>query len=296
MEITDEQVTEALEEMRKLRRTEALVDRAAQEGDKLETALTVTHDGTVLDEQKSIDAIIGENKYIKGFEEALVGLKVGDEKSFELKFPKDYYNKELVGKTATFAVKIAGVYELTLPELNDAFAAATGSVKTLDELKVQLRENLKAEADYAAEQAFDNELIKLLIEKSEFGEIPELLINSEVKKMMQEMSQKLAQQKTTMDDYLKRINKKESEFMLELTPQAVERAKSALVIRQVVVNHDLEVSEKEISEKITALKQMYQHAPEMSAQFDKPEYKEHLHNSLLARKALEFLRSHITEK
>lgn len=289
-EITEKQVDEALEEVRNMRRSEALVDRESKEGDKLEISLKVTLEDKTVDDQNHLDVIIGEKKYIKGFEEALVGLKKDDEKSFDLTFPKDYYNKDLANKEANFAVKVLTVYELTLPEVNDEFAQSVGSVKTVESLKNQLRSNLEIESKRQIEQKLENDLVEQLVKNTTFGEIPESLINSEVQAMMREFAQRMEQQGSNIEDYLKHVGKTEAEFMLEFTPQATERVKSALALRTFVKQEGLEISREELDKKIGMMKEMYQHNPEAQKQMDSPEYREYLNSTLLSRNALDTLK------
>lgn len=291
--ITDEQVEEAVEEVRTMRRAEALVDRAAKEGDKLEVSLKVTLKDETLDDQNHVDVIIGENRYIKGFEEALVGLKKDEEKDFDLTFPKDYYNKDLAEKEANFAVKVLNVFELTKPEVSEEFVKAVGNVETVEEFKKQLRGNLEAEATKQAEQKVENDMVEKLVKHTTFGDIPDALINSEVNVMMQEFAQRMTQQGTNVDDYLKRVGKTEGEFMLEFTPQATERVKSALALRTFVNQEKLEIPADELDTKVSMMKEMYQHNKEAQEQMATAEYKEHLHSTLLSRKALDTLKEKV---
>lgn len=177
-----------------------------------------------------------------------------------------------------------------MPELNDEFATTVGKVATVEDLKKDLKRNLEIEADRQADQKLENEILKQLVEKSTIGDIPEALLNSEIKHMMQDFAGNLAQQGVKLDDYLQKVGKKENELMLDFAPQAAERVKSGLVMRQIVTEHKLSIDESELKEKIEMLKQMYQHSPDMLKQIESREYQQQLHSTLLSHKVLDFLK------
>ncbi len=289
-EITDEQVDESIEELRKMRRSEVLVDRKSEDGDKLEISLTVTVGGRKVDDMQKGGVVIGEGRFIPGFEDELIGLAKGDKKEFDLNFPKDYHESNLAGKKARFAIEVFDVYELSLPEVNDDFAENVAKVRTVDDLKKQIRQNLETEASRQGEIRLENEIIEKITNSSTFGEIPELLVTTETRKMLSDMEQQVSQQGMTLDQYLERIGKTQSEIMLDMTPQALNRVKAGLVLREIMNKRGINAKKEELDSQIEMLKNMYQHQPDMQKHFSTPQYREYLESTLLSRKVYEHLK------
>ncbi|MDP1747482.1 MAG: trigger factor, partial [Bacteroidota bacterium] len=192
--------------------------------------------------QKKFLVVIGEGTFIPGFEDQLVGMKEGEEKKFSLRFPKNYHDKNLADKMVDFEVKVNGVYEITLPELDDEFAQSIGNFKNVAELKKQMQDNLVHEAEHKEKHRLEDEILDEVIKISKFGEIPEILVNSETQKMVSELEENIKQQGLQFEDYLQHLKISRSNLLLEFAPQAVKRIKSALVIRVLAKEHNISVT------------------------------------------------------
>ncbi len=295
IEVTDSQVDEAIEELRKMRKSEKLVNRSAQKGDKLEISLSVNVDGKSVDEMQKGGVVLGEGRFIPGFEDSLIGVKKGDKKEFDLDFPGDYFDKKLAGKKARFNVEVFGVYEIELPDITDEFAKSVLKVDTVDEMKKQIKENLESESIRAGEIQFENDIIEKIVSKTEFGDIPEILITTETRKMLSDLEQQVGQQGMTLEQYLERIGKKQTDMMLDMTPQALTRVKAGLVLREIMNKQGISVTKEEIDKQVEMLKNMYQHQPDMQKHFDTKEYKEYLENTYLSRKVYDHLKESVNK-
>lgn len=289
VKIDDKDVIKVLDDLGKSRSTSTAVNRAAKKGDRVEVDFEVKVDGKVIEggKSKAHPVVIGEKKFVPGFEEQLVGLKATDKKDFKLDFPKDYYQKKLAGKEAEFMVEVKSVQEVKQPELNDDFAKSVGKFKSLDELKKQIKHNLEHEKSHKEENRIEMAIVEKIAEKLDL-ELPEVLIVGEQKKMVQEMEQNMMQQGVPFTEYLKSINKTKEDLVKDQKDGAVKRVKISLILRQVADKEKVEISNQELEEELKKVKEsfskMYKGQESMAKQFDTPEYKEHLRSLMQNRK------------
>lgn len=289
--VDDKKVDEQLEQLRTMRATEAAVDRAAQKGDKVEIDFDTYIDKIPIDQgaQKKFPLVLGEGNFIPGFEDNVVGVKKGEEKSFDLTFPKEYHQKKLAGKKAQFKVKVNEVFERTLPELDDDFAKSLGGYGSLGEVKEAIKESIEQEEQHKAQHQLEEAVIDKLIEKAKFDDLPDILISTETKKMIQELQHNLAGRGIDFNDYLKHINKSQQDLLLEFTPQAIKRVKGALIMRAVAQQNDIKPTDEEINTELEQLKKTYGGNPEFDKQIKSPDYKGYIANVITSRKTMQHL-------
>ena len=292
IKITDEQINKVIDDLRNLRATEILENKIIENDDKVEVDFDILRDKVPIDNgaQRKYPMVVGSGHFIPGFEEQLLGLKAGENKEFNLTFPEQYHNKNLAGKEVQFKVKIINVYKRTLPEANDDLAKSLGA-ENMDNLKQQIEHNLEHEEHHKEEERIEIELINQLIAKSRFGEIPDILINAEVNKMIQEMESNLAMQGLKFDDYLKHLSKSLEQLKLEFVPQAIKRVQGALLLRALFFQEKMEITEVEIDQEIEMAGKMYQANPELLKNLKTPEYREYIRNSLGNNKVINFLKT-----
>lgn len=288
IEIKEEKVEQTLKDLQKMRAKEVLVERPAKKGDKAEINFAAFMDKVPIEngQHQKYPIVIGDGQFIPGFEDNLVGMKKDEEKTFPLKFPENYPQKNLSGREVEFKVKMLAVYERELPEINDEFAAGFGQFKNLAEAKEKIRDNLKHEAEHEAHHQLEESIIDLLIEKSEFSDVPDLLVNSEAKKMMEELEQNVMMQGMPFDQYLEGLKKTKDEMLLEFAPQALKRVKGALVMRQVATAENVQATDEEIKAEIEHMLAYYGNDAEMAKNFQTPSYKEYVKNILASRKTM----------
>lgn len=286
----EEKLKATFEDLKKMQAKEKVVLREAKDGDKAEIDFEIKMAGVAIEggTGKNTPVIIGEKKFIPGFEEALLGMKAGDEKDFKVTFPKDYFQKNLAGKEHDAHVKVHNVYERSLPEIDDEFAKAL-NFKTADELKKKVEENIKAEVQQKEDERFELAILEEIMDKSEFDEFSDDLINAEVDKMVHELKHQVEDTGGKFEDYLKNIKKSEDEVREGFKPKAEKRLKTALVSREVAKAENIKVEDKEIDAELEKIKQMYGQMPEMQKQFEAPEYRNYVGNMLTNRKVFEKL-------
>jgi len=298
LEIKKTEMEKRLSDLQKMRAKESLVDRGAKKGDKVEIDFETFLDKVPIDHgaQEKFPIVIGEGTFIPGFEDQLIGLKKEETKNFELKFPAEYHQKSLAGKLASFKVKVNSVFQLDLPELNDDFAKGLGQFKTIKDVEEKIAENLKTDLENQEARRLEEELIDKIIAKSSFEDIPDLLINSEAKKMVEELEHNLSHQGVKLTDYLSHLKKTQEEMLLDFAPQATRRVKSALILREVVQKENINVSDEELDGEIHKVLATYGNSPEASQELHRPEYQDYLRNALLTQKAVDRLKSIMVEK
>jgi len=286
--VTDKDVQAVIDDLLRREATKKDVERAAKDGDE-----------TVIDfkgvDPKTKEAIagasgtdypltLGSSTFIPGFEPQLIGLKSGQDKTFDITFPRDYGATALQGKKVQFSVTVKKVRELELPKLDDKFAAKVGPFKTVDELKKDIKEQLKVERNNQARRQFENDLLEALA-KGTKADLPKSLIDSEIERMEDEERRNLTYRGMTWQEHLDQEGKTAEDHKEGLRESATLRVKSGLALGEVAEAEGIKISEAELNTQIDALKQQYNDKA-MQSELDKPENRREIHNRILAEKAL----------
>ncbi len=276
--------------LRELRATEKLVQRPAAAKDKVKIDFTVKQGKVVLEggQAKDYAVVIGDHQFIPGFEEQLVGLTAGAAKNFVLTFPANYFQKNLAGRQCDFEVKVKGVYEVILPELNDQLAQSF-NFKNLAEFKKQINDNIQKELEQKEKERLELALLEEIIERSQFDPLPSLLVEAEIDKMLHELKHQIEDSGGKLEDYLKSLKKTEADFRKEWQPQAAKRIKTALITRQIAQTEKIAATPEQIEKELAATLAQYQNQPDLKGQLDTPAYRQYLGNLLTNRQVFEFL-------
>ena len=296
IEIKDDEIEKALKEIQEMRVKEAAVDRPIDDRDKALVDINMFLDNVPLEggQNKDTAVIIGQNYIVPGFGKQLIGVKKGETKEFSLPYPKDHHMKNLAGKVVDFKVKIKDVFERQLPEINDEMAAGFG-VKSLDELKKNVKKSITDHKQKENNQATEKEALEKLIEKTKFGDLSQMLIEHESKTMMAELEQTVTSQGGKFEDYLTSLKKTKEQLMLDLLPDAIKRVKTSLLIREISIKEKINIEKEEVDKQITDMKAHYAKMPpeqtkEILKQLDTPEYKNYLANIMMSRKVVDKLK------
>lgn len=291
-DINDAQVEEAIDQMRKMRAEDIKVDRSSTLEDMVMIDMEMTHNNVILEGGKGSDyrVYLNEPHYIPGMTEQLIGVKEGEEKTFTLPFPDNHYQKHLAGKDVQFAAKVKGVFERKMPTADDEFAKAYG-LEDIADLRTKLKENLKTETEQRAADKAEIEMLEKLVDASQFEEVPEVLINEEVLRMMKELEHGIEEQGMKMEDYLASIKKTKDDLKLDFIQQAIRRINTAILIKEVAVKEKLEVSEDELDAEVDRiLEQVPADDAETRERVVSPDYREYVSIQMRNRKAIEFLK------
>lgn len=292
--ITEKEVEKILTDLRKMQAKEVLVERPATKADKIIVDMDILLDKVPVEggQSKNYSIYLDEDFYLPGLAEKLIDAKQGDNLEFQQDFPETFYNKILAGKKADFKVTVKGVYERTLAELNDEMAKTLGQPSAAELQKV-IKENLEAEARQKEEQRIEIEMLQNLVKETQFGDIPEILIEDEKHKMFAELKQNLEQQGLGFEDYLKNLKKTEEDLAKDFTKGATERAKTALILRQIAKEEKILVSPTDLKEELDRVKEMYKENEKIDERLADPEIQDYIASSLLNRQVLHLLKDTI---
>ncbi|OGI16312.1 MAG: trigger factor [Candidatus Moranbacteria bacterium RBG_19FT_COMBO_42_6] len=267
--VSDEEVQLELDKLANSRAKLVTVRRVAKKNDNAEIDFTVLVDGVPIENgtSKNHPVVIGKEVFIPGFEDNLVGMKEGEEKEFELEFPKDYHSQNLKGKKATFKAKVNLVQERQIPEINDEFAKSLGNFENLDALKKNMREGMEHEQIHKMNERKRGEYIEIIIENTDV-DIPEILIHEETHKMFHEFEHQIQSMGMSLDQYLGQIKKKKDELEKDWEPNAVKRVKSAMALNKIVKAEKVPLTSKEIEEEMNKTLQYYKNTKDASKNID----------------------------
>ena len=288
VEVDDGDVNDVVENLRRQAAEKQPVKRAAADGDEVLIDFTGVKDGVEFDGGKASDYVLslGSNSFIPGFESGIVGHKAGEKFDLPIKFPKDYGVKDLAGANAVFKIVLKEVREVKLPKLDDKFAASVApDLKTLDDLRRDIRKELTARADYETMQKFQDDLLNELAEKSEV-EVPEILIEDQLVALEQQFTQNLAYRGLTLDKYLEEQKLTREEWVKkELRPNAEKRVRNGMVIAALARQWDIVATDEEITARQSALVAQY-NDPKLVGQFSSPGARRQIANEVVAAKVL----------
>ena len=275
-------------------RTET-VERKAKKNDTVDIDFEGFVDGVPFEGGKAEhhELTLGSGAFIPGFEDQLIGCKAGDEKDVVVTFPEEYHAKELAGKEATFKCKVHKVEETILPEIDDEFAKdVSDTCETLDDLKKEITERLKAERQEAADNAFEEKVLDALIDGMK-ADIPAAMIDAQVDTIVQDFGYRLQMQGMGLEQYLKMTGTEMGAFRAMFKDQAERQVKTRLALQKVVELEGITVSDKELEEEYAKMAEQYKMEVEKVKAIVS---KEALEGDLKISNALEFIKKNAKVK
>ena len=275
-------------------RTET-VERKAKKNDTVDIDFEGFVDGVPFEGGKAEhhELTLGSGAFIPGFEDQLIGCKDGDEKDVVVTFPEEYHAKELAGKEATFKCKVHKVEETILPEIDDEFAKdVSDTCETLDDLKKEITERLKAERQEAADTAFEEKVLDAVIDGMK-ADIPAAMIDSQVDTIVQDFGYRLQMQGMGLEQYLKMTGTEMGAFRAMFQSQAERQVKTRLALQKVVELEGITVSDTELEEEYAKMAEQYKMEVEKVKAIVS---KEALEGDLKISNALEFIKKNAKVK
>ena len=258
-EVTDEDIdAEIKKEQEKNSRTVTVEDRGAENGDITTIDFEGFVDGVAFEGGKGTDypLTLGSGSFIPGFEDQLVGAKAGDHVEVNVTFPEEYQAAELAGKAAVFQCDVKKVETKELPELDDDFAQDVSEFDTLAEYREDVKKNLTEKKEKEARAAKENAAVDKAIENAEM-EIPDAMINTQVRQMMNDFASRMQSQGLTMEQYFQFTGMTAEKMQEEMKPQALKRIQTRLVLEKIAETENIEVSEEKIDEEIAKMAESY---------------------------------------
>jgi len=288
--VTDEDIEHELKHMQEHNsRIITIEDRPVENGDTATIDFEGFVDGVAFEGGKAegYELEIGSNTFIPGFEDQIIGMKIDEEKDINVKFPEEYFSKDLAGKDATFKIKLHEIKKKELPELDDEFAKDVSEFDTIKELKEDIKQKQQKQNDEKAKYEIQDAVIKAVCEKMKV-DIPSGMIEMEVDNMVKDIEQRLSYQGLKLEQYLKMMNKKEEDMRKEYEPQAIEGIKSRLALEAVIKAEKIEATDEEIDEKLKEMAKNY--GKENDEEFLKNEnVRNYIKQGLTSEKAIDFL-------
>ena len=256
-EVTDEDVEEALQNLREEMATAVAVEDADRE---LETGMmaVVNYQGFVDEaphedlqaEDETIE--IGQGKYLPGFEEGLLGAKVGDTREVTVEFPPEAANPDLAGRDVVFEVEIKELKDKELPALDDAFAQEVSEGETVDDLRRKLDAHLRDFRDQNDLKRFEDQVVEEVVKNAEV-DVPDVMVENLVERRLEEMKKEIESKDADWEEFLAtRGANYESELRAQLAENGKRDLKETLVLEAVAEAEDIEVSEEEVDQEIEA--------------------------------------------
>lgn len=271
--VTDEAVEHEIGHMlEKNSRTISVDDRAAQNGDDVVIDFEGFKDGVAFDGGKAENFTLklGSGQFIPGFEDQVVGHNVGDEFDINVTFPEEYQAKELAGAPVVFKIKLHEIKTTELPELDDDFVKDTSDFNTVEELRADVRKHLEEDAEKQADNEVETAILDAVINKLE-GEIPEVMYENKVNDMIEDLSQRLAQQGIKLDMYLQFTGMTMDSLKTTYREQAEKQVKLRLALEKVVELEAIEPTEEEIEQEFAHIGEHYNMPVETVKQYIRAE-------------------------
>lgn len=250
--VKDEDVENDVKRLQESRsRLVDVTDRAVENGDTVIIDYSGSVDGVKFDggtaEKQTL--VIGSGSFIPGFEEQIVGMKIGEDKDINVKFPDEYHAENLKGKDSVFAIKLHEIKKKELPEVNDEFIKDAAGAESVDAYKKEVRERLEKQNKDRADREIEDKIVEKITENATV-EIPDAMIEGQIDNMVQEMEYRLSYQGLKLADYLKYIGQTMEDYRKNYREQAEKIVKSQLVIGKVIEVEKIEATDEEVDAKI----------------------------------------------
>jgi len=287
--VTDHDIEHELGHMQeKNSRLITVEDRAVEEGDITVIDFEGFVDGVAFEGGKgeNYELTIGSKTFIPGFEDQVVGMKIDEEKEVNVKFPEEYFSKDLAGKDAMFKVKLHEIKKKELPELDDEFAKDVSEYDTLEELKNSIKEKIEEENKQKEKYETQEAVIKTVCENAKV-EIPSGMIEIETENMLKDIETRLSYQGLKLEQYCQMLGKTIEEMKKEYEPQAIEAIKSRLTLEAVMKSEKIEITEEEVNAKIKEMAENYGKKEEEIK--DNEQLRNYIEEGIKSEKTIEFL-------
>lgn len=287
-------IDEVIDNLRTQSAEKESVERAAKTTDQVMIDFSgVDKNGKAIKGADGTDypLVLGSKTFIPGFEENIEGLKTGDEKTFDVTFPEDYGVSSLAGEKVTFTVTVKDVKAVKKPKLDDEFASKVGPVKSVDELKSDIKKELSKEKQRQADLDYESELVRDITKKAKV-DIPDVLIDEQEQRLLDEFKQNLTYRGQTIAEFLADKDMNEEEYRKnELRPQAEERVKASIVLSEIADQENIQVTPEELEIRLQVLKGQYQDT-KMQEELNKPESRQNIASRMLSEKTVAQLASY----
>ena len=272
-----------------------ITDRAVAEGDEINLDYSGSVDGVKFEggTAQGQTLVIGSKTFIPGFEEQLVGMNIGEEKDITVTFPTQYHSEELAGKEAVFAVKVNAIKVKELPTVDDEFAKDVSEFATLKEYKADIKKNIKADKEKAAQHQDESNLVEAVVTGAQV-EIPNEMVEEQIDDYVEEFKYQLMYQGISIEDYFKYTNSTMEDLRASHKDRAQKAVLTRLVFEQIVKAEKIKADKKSVNEKIKEYAaQLNKDVKEVEATLS-PDHRAYFENQVITEKLLAFLKAENT--
>ena len=297
VEVTDADIdAEINKEREKNARNITVEDRPVKDGDITTLDFEGFVDGVAFEGGKgeNYPLTIGSGAFIPGFEEQLEGAEIGKEVEVKVTFPEDYQAENLKGKDAVFKCTVKEIKEKQLPELDDEFAGEVSEFDTLAEYKEDVKTTLTLKKERDAKNAKENAAVDAAVAASEM-EIPEAMLETQQKQMLDEFAQRISMQGLSMQQYFQFTGSNYQQMFEQVKPQAEERIKARLVLEAIAKAENLEATEEEYEKELQNMAEIYQMEVDKVRELMGEKEKKNIMQDLAVKKAAEFVADNAKE-
>lgn len=296
--VTQKEVEERLvQEQEKNARTIAVEGRPVQDKDEVVLDFEGFVDGVAFEGGKgeNYPLTIGSGAFIPGFEEQLIGAEAGKEVEVNVTFPQEYHAPELAGKAAVFKCTVNEIKAKELPELDDEFAAEISEFDTLDELKADIKAKIKEQKNADGKRQKEDQAMEQVVENATM-DIPEAMIDTQVRQMADDFAQRMQQQGLNMEQYFQFTGMTAEKMLEELRPQAVKRIQTRLVLETIVKAENIEITDERIDEELAKMAEAYKMEVEKLKEFMGENEKAQMKMDLAVQEAVTLVVDNTVEK
>ena len=285
------------EEAEKNARTITVEDRAVENGDDVILDFEGFVDGVAFEGGKgeNYPLTIGSGSFIPGFEEQLVGAEAGKEVEVNVTFPEEYHAENLAGKEAVFKCTVHEIKAKELPEIDDEFAAEVSEFDTLEEYKADVKAKIRAEKEADAKAKKEDAVVGAAVAGATM-EIPEAMIDTQVRQMAEDFAQRMQAQGLSMEQYFQFTGMTAAKMLEEMRPQAVKNIETRLVLEAVAKAENLEITEERFDEEIAKMAEVYKMEADKLKQYMGEAEKEQMKKDMAVQEAVAFLVDNAVEE
>ena len=296
--VTAKEIDAKLEEERnKNARTVNVEGRPVQKDDEVILDFEGFVDGVAFDGGKgeNYSLTIGSNTFIPGFEDQLIGVEAGKEVEVNVTFPEDYHEESLKGKPAVFKCTVHEIKAKELPELDDEFASEVSEFDTLEELKADIKAKIKEQKNAEGKSAQQEQALDTIIAATEM-DIPDAMVETEARQMVDSFGQRIQQQGLTMQQYMQFTGMDTEKVLEEMRPQAMKRIQTRLVLEAILAAENMVTSDERLDEEIGKMAEMYSMEADQLKSYMGDTEKEQMKKDIAVEDAVQFILDNAVEK
>ena len=259
VEVTDEDINKEVDKEREHNsRTIDVDDRAVESGDIIKLDFDGSVDGVPFagGKAENYTLTIGSGSFIPGFEDQLIGTKIGEDKDVTVTFPEDYHEKSLAGKEAVFKCKVNAITVKELPDADDEFASEVSEFETLAEYKEDIKKKLTEKKEKEARAKKEAQAVEKAVENATM-EIPDAMIDTQVQSMMEDFARRMQSQGLSLEQYFQFTGMDAKKMHDQMKPEALKRIQNSLVLEAVAKAENIEISDEKVDEEIAKMAEAY---------------------------------------